>query len=314
VIGYRPEKVPDGRFHRLTVTVQRPGVVVRARRGYVAALKPPTETARGDRATDPNLPEAVAPPANARAEVHDAAETPGAGEISAAAPASTVPAIRVRPDVEQHVASLGPQAHDPEADAGWDAYKRGDVDAAQRSLSVAVTRPGAAAWMHYALGQSEYALRHFPQAVAAWEKVRTSVPEFEPVYFDLVDGYLQQKEYDKATRVLRDAQKHWPADAEVLNALGVVQVARGSLDDAVESFERAVAAAPSDAVGYFNLGKAAELRYWKSRRYVTQTRQWIANERDRTKAIDNYKRYLALGGPLESAARDGLSRLNWSSP
>jgi tetratricopeptide (TPR) repeat protein len=114
--------------------------------------------------------------------------------------------------------------------------------------------------------------------------------------------------------VLRDGEKRWRRDNELLNALGVVQVARGALDDAVQSFEEAVKSAPADPVGYFNLGKACELRYWKFRRYVSQTRQWMANGNDRNKAIDNYKRYLEIGGPLENAARDGLTRLDWSKP
>jgi hypothetical protein len=82
----------------------------------------------------------------------------------------------------------------------------------------------------------------------------------------------------------------------------------------VHSFEEAVASAPNDAVAYFNLAKAYELKYWKYRRFVSQTRQWIANGNDRNKAIDNYNRYLAIGGPLENSAREGLTRLNWSNP
>src|SRR6185295_6536309 len=166
----------------------------------------------------------------------------------------------------------------------------------------------------YALGQSQYALRQYKDAADAWERVRTTTPEFKPVYFDLVDAYLQLKDYDKGTRVLRDGERRWRGDAELLNALGVVQVTRGALDDAVHSFEEATKSDPADAVGYFNLGTACELRYWKLRRYVSQTRQWMANGNDRNKAIDNYKRYLELGGPLENAARDGLSRLDWTAP
>ena len=118
----------------------------------------------------------------------------------------------------------------------------------------------------------------------------------------------------QATRVLRDGEKRWRRDNDLFNALGVVQVMRDALDDAVHSFEQAIASAPNDAVAYFNLAKACELKYWKYRRFVSQTRQWIANGNDRNKAIENYNRYLDLGGPLENAAREGLTRLNWSPP
>src|SRR5437879_5494803 len=165
--------------------------------------------------------------------------------------------------------------------------------------------------MHYALGQSEYALRNYAAAVSAWERVNSGAPSFEPVIFDLVHGYLQLKEYDKAIRLLRAAAEHWPRDPEVFNALGVVQTARGSLDDAVKSFGQAIAVAPGEAVGHFNLGKAMELRYYGSRHYVQQLRSWVANENDRNAAIEHYERYLTIGGPYADAARAGLTRLNW---
>jgi tetratricopeptide (TPR) repeat protein len=205
-------------------------------------------------------------------------------------------------------------ARDSDADAGWDAYRRGDVETARVSLAAAAQRPGAATWVHYALGQAAYALRDFSVAGSAWERVRSARPDFEPVYFDLVDSYLQQKDYDRATRVLHEAQQRWPNDAEVVNALGVVQVARGALDDAVRSFQQAITIAPSDSTGYFNLAKSLELRYVHSRHWVPQTGMWVANEHDRNDAAANYRRYLEMGGPFESSAREGLSRLNWARP
>jgi VWFA-related protein len=36
LLGYQPEKAPDGKWHKLAVKVDRPGVTVRARRGYQA--------------------------------------------------------------------------------------------------------------------------------------------------------------------------------------------------------------------------------------------------------------------------------------
>ena len=167
--------------------------------------------------------------------------------------------------------------------------------------------------MHYALGQTAYALRDFAEAIASWERVRASTPEFEPVYFDLVDGYLQARDPDKATRVLRAAAERWPKDHEVFSALGVVQMSRGAIDDAVRSFQQAIALAPNEPIGYFNLAKSLEIRFSKSRRYVVQTRTWVSNDSDRTNAIANYQRYLEFGGPFENSARDGLARLGWSA-
>ena len=47
LIGYQPEKTPDGKWHRLEVEVARPGVEVRARRGYTALR--PEDLARSER-------------------------------------------------------------------------------------------------------------------------------------------------------------------------------------------------------------------------------------------------------------------------
>jgi tetratricopeptide (TPR) repeat protein len=220
--------------------------------------------------------------------------------------------VRLRPDASKHVEALAAnESADANAQAGWSAYQRGDVESARKSLALAAASPAAHPWVHYALGQASYALNKYQEAAGEWEKVRSSAPDFEPVYFDLVDAYLQIRDQDKATRILRAAQERWPDDAEVDNALGVVQVTRGALDDAVKSFAKAIAVAPKEATGYFNLAKALELRYHKTRRYVQQTRTWVANKSDLENAIANYKRYLEIGGPLAESAQEGLARLGW---
>jgi tetratricopeptide (TPR) repeat protein len=225
--------------------------------------------------------------------------------------ASAGGALHLRPDASKHVEALAANATDEDASGGWSAYQRGDVESARAGLSAAAARPTARPWVHYALGQAEYALRHYQNAIGEWEKARASAPEFEPVYFDLVDGYIQVNDPDRAIRVLRAAKSRWPKDAEVDNALGVVQVRRGAFDDAVQSFSEAVAIVPQEATGYFNLAKTLELRYHRTRRYVQQTRTWVANKSDLESAIANYKRYLEIGGPLADSAREGLARLGW---
>jgi VWFA-related protein len=316
VVGYRSSLPQDGKFHRLRVVVNRPNVAVRARRGYVAsprsvatetATPPDSPAAPGvSRAPTEAAPEPAPPAAAAPAvESNDA-------RVIGSTTAGSAPGVRMRPDAGKHVdLLLKSESADAAAKAGWDAFQRGDVASARESLGTAAEDPAAAAWVHYALGMTEYALGEYPQSARQWEHVRTAAPEFEPVYFDLVDSYLQLKDHDQALRVLRAAKERWPRDPDVFNALGVVQTVRGSVDDAIKSFQDAVAAAPADGVGYFNLGRALEMRFAKSRRYVQQLRKWVSNDADRAAALENYKRYLEIGGPYSKDAQAGIARLSW---
>ena len=333
VLGYLPPSPADGKFHRISVKVTRKDVGIRARRGYSASPKPRPEATEVRLKPDTTSASVVsgfsrtdaagrtdAPPIEAIGTPEMPAAPAAISTASVAAPAETMTAartgnrIRVRPDASKHIDMLLP---DPSADraaaTGWEAYQRGDVMSARASLSVAAASPAAEAWVHYALGLSEYALGSWAAAVGEWEKVRASAPTFEPVYFDLVDGYLQLKEHDKAVRLLHEGASHWPADPDVFNALGVVETARGKLPEAIAAFQTAVAAAPNEAVSYFNLGRAYELRYFRSRRYFKQTGKWIADEKDWKAANENYERYLTFGGPYADAAREGITRLKWAS-
>jgi len=315
VIGYRSSLTQDGTFHRLRVTVRRPNVAVRARHGYVATPRPAaTETAP---ALTPTVAPTATPSAAPSAAPAEAAPPPPAAAVESEPPAmsatsSTHSGLRLRPDAGKHVdLLLKNESADAAAKAGWDAFQRGDVASARASLETAAKDPAAAAWVHYALGMTEYALHEYPESTKSWERVRGAAPEFEPVYFDLVDSYLQLKDHDQALRVLHAAKERWPRDPDVFNALGVVQTVRGSIDDAVKSFQDAVAVAPADGVGYFNLGRALEMRYAKSQRYVQQLRKWVSNDADRTAALENYKRYLEIGGPYAKDAQAGIARLSW---
>lgn len=318
VLAYRPEKAPDGKYRSISVKVKRPGVLIRARRGYVAAARP---------APVPTMTAAAPVPAAAAAPAMPASPEPAPVEPEPTAASAPVPTpepvvtnaspsqgFRFRPDAGKHVdLLLKDESADAAAKTGWDAYQRGDVATARASLSLAAASASAHPWVHYALGLSEYALRQFRESASEWEIVRRAEPSFEPVYFDLVDSYLQLREHDEAIKVLRAARDRWPKDPEVYNALGVLQTTRGVIDDAVKAFEEAVKLAPKDAVSQFNLGRALEMRYNRSRRYVQQLRQWVSNDRDRTEAIDHYNACIALGGPFAQQAQEGLARLNWKA-
>jgi tetratricopeptide (TPR) repeat protein len=192
---------------------------------------------------------------------------------------------------------------------GWDRYSKGDVEGARDRLSAAV-EAGGSLWVRYALGLAELALRHPDAARDAFEFVRKAEPAFETVYFDLADVYLQLGRTGDALGVLRDAARRWPDDSEAHNAVGVVLIRRGALDDAVDAFERACAAAPSDPIGHFNLGYAHHLRYqrWLRTSPLTPAMTSLA-ERARLSALEAYRRSASLGGSTEEAARAAIAAL-----
>jgi tetratricopeptide (TPR) repeat protein len=187
-------------------------------------------------------------------------------------------------------------------------YGKGDLQGAERLLAQAAQQ-GAAPWVHYALGFAQVGLGNPQGAVQSWEHVRAAVPEFEPVYLDLADVYIQWNYADRAVELLREAEKRWPTDADVLNALGTIQVRRNALSDAIETFERAAKANPSDPLAFFNLGRTYELRYFAMRRFSRPSSRWVDNPELLNKAIENYEVCTKLGGPYDADARAAIDRL-----
>jgi tetratricopeptide (TPR) repeat protein len=227
--------------------------------------------------------------------------------------------LRLRPDGPANVAALGGASNStsPETAArwareGWDLYAAGKVEGARDLLSKA-SAAGAGIWVDYALGLAEFALDHFDAAVTAWQRVRSAKPDFEPVYFDLADAFRRLTRSDDSLAILREAARRWPDDPEANNAVGVTLVGRGAFDDAIVVFNKAAAAAPNDAVAYYNLGRTYELRYLRILK--TAGSDPIAArsmaDLDRRNAIDAFKKCIAIGGAYADKAREAISVLNW---
>ncbi len=352
VISYTPTNAQqDGSFRKISVRMKRPGVSIRAKRGYLATptpaiataaspavpapapaapvANPPADTAANrSEPAKPSLTDPVGAPsppgANAAAPVAataspapSATPTPAGVSGGTASPAAnTTPGFALRPDSAGRVDRL---AHTEGtaverkglASQGWDRYQKGDLEGASALLGKAIAEPDAQPWVRYAFGYSELGLKHPELAAPEWEKVRAAAPEFQPVYLDLADAYLQMQSFGRALDVLKVAATKWPADTEVLNAAGTIQVRRGSLDDALGSFTKATRAKPDDSLGYFNLARTYQLRYFKTRRYSQSERRWLANGEDVKRALANYEEYLKLGGPFEAQAREAIQNLQW---
>jgi VWFA-related protein len=324
VLGFRTARPLDGKFRTIDVKVKRAGVTVRARKGYMATPDmAKVDGAPGMKPGEAEAPAPAVPEKPAEAAVPPAARPAGeAAAVPAAAP-EAMGGVRMRPDMARQVTALGPRpgagstasfpdALRKQATQGWEAYQRGDVAAARALLEGAAANPAAPPWIVYVLGWTQSSASEPKEAAASWERVRSSVPEFSAVYFDLADAYLQQREFGKAVAVLRQAEARWANDVDVYNALGVVQLARGALDDAIETFARGVGVNAGDPTANYNLAKSCELRFVRAsrqRRAGASSVPAAGVLQDRDRAIEHYKRTIQAGGQFVEQAREGLKRL-----
>ncbi|HTI36751.1 MAG TPA: VWA domain-containing protein [Vicinamibacterales bacterium] len=324
VIGYTPtNQTFDGRYRAISVTVKRPGMKVRARRGYLAIdpaklLKPtPIDTA----------PSSTAPAATS-APSRTVAPAPTAE--SAPAPLETVVRTRISDGgLVKGLKGNDEGIRDDAASLGWAAYQEGDVEGAKAQLLKAAAKPDAHPWVHYVLGLCHYALSEYDAAAASFERVRTAAPEFEPVYFNLTDAYQVQNKLGEAIAVLDAASKRWPKDSEIYDAKGVIQIHESALAGAIASFERATKLAPKDPLGFFNLASAhhaaaLRLRELSANRQarLQQTQEDVRLEQSsnggglpgmawfhRNSAIQAYRHVIALKGLYVDDAKKGLAAL-----
>ena len=147
------------------------------------------------------------------------------------------------------------------AKEGWNLYAAGKVEEARDNLAAA-TAAGAGIWAEYALGLAEFTLQHAQAAATAWQRVRAGRADLRAGATSISPTpTCNSAARATRSRCLRDAARRWPKDSETHNAVGVVLVSRGAVDDAIDSFERAVNVAPDDGLGYYNLGRAYHLRY-----------------------------------------------------
>lgn len=330
MLGYSPTNPLDGTFRRIEVTVTRKDLTVRARRGYLASPRPANATVPDGSGTgSPERPSAASPDRPAAPPPDRPMTTSSGGEIMLppdAAASGAAGTLRLRPGGADHVAALeagAPPVVGAAADVaraldlahqGWNLYGAGKVEEARDRLAASVQTQAAPLWAEYALGLSEFALKHYDRAIDAWEHVRRVRPDYEQAYLDLSDAYISLNRFSDVLAVLRDAAARWPTDPVLHNAMGVTLVRRSDLDGALKEFQLATEVAPGDGLGFYNLGRAYQLRYERLQQTAvnpgSQAAQSIG-DRDRQHAIDAYTHYLQLGGPFEKQAREAIAALQW---
>ena len=135
------------------------------------------------------------------------------------APDAVAPALRARVDAGQDRRCALGERRRPRAPAelGWAGLREGR----RRDRGDAPGR-GRKGGGRAAVGRLRARPRRSSRCGATgrrlgpWERVRRDVPEFEPIYFSLADAYGLQRDEGTALKVLREAERRWPADAEVV--------------------------------------------------------------------------------------------------
>nr|MDQ3070638.1 VWA domain-containing protein [Acidobacteriota bacterium] len=321
VLGYQPANIKfDGKYRSIEVRVKREGARVRARKGYLAIspsqmlVPSPMNRNEPEPAPVPVVDPPAPPPPTPAAPV-----SPPELLAASVEAASATAVVGLRPDAAARVRELsdadagsGAGSETTAAGRAWSAYQRGDLEAALPLFTEAAASAGVRPWALYALGLTHAGLGRPRDAIAAWERLRLVAPAYQSVYTDLAATHASLGDLTGALTILRLAAARWPSDPDIHNGIGVIQVRRGALDDAIASFTKATAAAPDHAVTHLNLGRAYELRYARELRYVSSQRRWVAPEEDRKSAAESYERCVALGGPYAKQAAEALSRLQWS--
>ena len=328
MLGYSPQKPFDGSYRTIEVSVRRPDVTVRARRGYLAARPPPRPgqpITRWRRRSGGRTPashqgrvNAASAPALQRQPAPDPASSGGRGHD--AEPRSWASAAAGFPRMSRPSGNTGATAADASARRANGARRAGISTPPARSRKRATRCRQAAAARRRRLG----GLRARPGGVRtpalASRRSRPGSacappsPTYEPVYFDLADAYLQLGRSSDSLAVLRDAARRWPEDSETHNAVGVVLVSRGAIDDAHRGFDSAIRVAPADASAITT--SAARTTFATSAACAPaapaapppRSRSPTGSAEMRS---TNYKKCISIGGSFEKDAREALAGLEW---
>jgi len=128
-------------------------------------------------------------------------------------------------------------------------------------------------------GEVAYLLHDEEAATERLSHLHDLAPDDRSVTLALTAVLSERQEFESAERILRASLERRPADADVEIALTSVLVDRGRYEEASRRLDSLSERLPKDPIVAFNRAVVAEV-----------------HERDYTKALELYERYLTLGG------------------
>lgn len=219
VLGYSPPAPRDGTFRRITVRVRRPGVTVRARKGYVADAGQFTSARPSGAAAPAAMVVEVGRAPIIRARLEQArAEAPVLGSaidaLLAAAPRETLATL-------QRLGAPAPAATDLVAGLAHFALRDGERAAA--ALARAVTALPADPIPSFVLGWVHSTAGRDREAVSAYRNAAVIAPALVPAHLALADAYLRLAQPGLAAQALRAGLAANPASTELQTRLQALE-------------------------------------------------------------------------------------------
>jgi VWFA-related protein len=197
VIAYTPTNTNfDGKYRVIDVSVTRPGVHVRARRGYLALPAAMLLTPKPVPAVAAGVAQRLRP-----SEIlnYDFVRTARASLRKASAPAAG------------------------DAIKGFDAFAQSDYARASSELSHSLKLDQSNAAVAFVLGWAEEAVGDERQAIGAWRAAAAIDPKMLPAYLALANAYIRIGQRALAEQALRAGLAALPNSTELRAKLGEVQ-------------------------------------------------------------------------------------------
>ena len=127
-----------------------------------------------------------------------------------------------------------------------EAYDRGDVRTAARSLKAIVDSGRGGFDVSFYLGKADMRLGDYPGAATALEEAIRKLPTYTPSYIELAKTRVALKQYDAAVATLQKGIERDPDNFQFHSHLGYVARIRRDLPTARKEYERARDLQPDD--------------------------------------------------------------------
>lgn len=176
---------------------------------------------------------------------------------------------------------------------GLEVLMKGQLDPAAVQFDVALKTAPTFFPAAFYLGACYAAAGKDKEAVAAWERVRASQPQF--LLLSRLIGYarLRLDQPDQALELLQDALTRQPQDADLRKNLGIVHAIAGQHDKAYATLTPYLTAHPADQDALLVVVQGIYLTHAAGRSIESP-------ESDRTQAAKYAQAYIAAKGPYEA--------------